>query len=177
MMLRPLRHLPGARLLAGQIRRGWQASRPLPSPSYVSRTPTVGGSAPLDPFFPPNATTLANAAMSEEAAHAVMGVLDKLTSNEEIVNQQVFYRWAEVKFGRHWRFADITTVLWAAATLIQPDNYLEIGVRRGRSAAVVAATRPKCAIYGSRTTAASRIPAPTSSGASCERWATAAAWS
>jgi predicted O-methyltransferase YrrM len=31
---------------------------------------------------------------------------------------------------------------------IRPKTYLEIGVRRGRSAAVVGATTPDCAIYG-----------------------------
>ncbi|MDP3768083.1 MAG: class I SAM-dependent methyltransferase, partial [Dehalococcoidia bacterium] len=33
-------------------------------------------------------------------------------------------------------------------TMIRPNSYLEIGVRRGRSAAVVAASCPQCAIYG-----------------------------
>ena len=117
-------------------------------PRYIPDAPRTGGTTSLDPFFPPNALTLASTAMSEEAAHAVMTVLDKLTPSNEIAAQQLFYRWGETKFGRHWRFADMTTVLWAAATLVQPDSYLEIGVHRGRSSAVVANTRPTCAIYG-----------------------------
>ena len=48
--------------------------------------------------------------------------------------------------GEHWRYADITTVLAAASRLLQPRSYLEIGVRRGRSAAVVAAAVPECSI-------------------------------
>jgi predicted O-methyltransferase YrrM len=56
-----------------------------------------------------------------------------------------------VKAGRRaagdaWRYADITTALAAAARLLGPASYLEIGVRRGRSAAVVAANAPDCSI-------------------------------
>jgi predicted O-methyltransferase YrrM len=34
------------------------------------------------------------------------------------------------------------------ASMVQPDNYLEIGVRRGFSMAVLASARPKATIYG-----------------------------
>lgn len=45
---------------------------------------------------------------------------------------------------RHWRYADIVTVLGAAAELMQPATYLEIGVRRGRSLAVVVSRLHSC---------------------------------
>jgi predicted O-methyltransferase YrrM len=50
--------------------------------------------------------------------------------------------------GPGWRFADITTVLAAATELLRPTSYLEIGVRRGRSLAVVARRAPACLIVG-----------------------------
>lgn len=48
----------------------------------------------------------------------------------------------------HWRYADIVTVLGAAAELLQPATYLEIGVRRGRSLAVVVHRSPACDVIG-----------------------------
>jgi predicted O-methyltransferase YrrM len=52
------------------------------------------------------------------------------------------------RFGDSWCYADIVTALLAAAQLLQPQSYLEIGVRRGRSMAMVARTCPTAAIVG-----------------------------
>ena len=137
-----------AHRVARRLRNGWDRIRPVPRPRYASGTPKTGSDHPLDPFFPPNIETLASAASSKEAADFVLKVIEQLTPSEENARQRVYYLWAQDKFGAHWRNADITTLLWAASTLIRPTNYLEIGVRRGRSAALVAAVQPDCAIYG-----------------------------
>ena len=50
--------------------------------------------------------------------------------------------------GADWRYADITTVLAAAAELVTPTSYLEIGVRRGRSLCVVVGRAPSCDVVG-----------------------------
>ena len=50
--------------------------------------------------------------------------------------------------GRDWRYADITTVLAAAAELTEPTSYLEIGVRRGRSLSAVLGRAPACDVIG-----------------------------
>jgi predicted O-methyltransferase YrrM len=71
-----------------------------------------------------------------------------MEQSEETKGQELFYRWAQGRFGDHWRFADSTTVLCATALAVRPKAYLEIGVRRGRSAAVVGSLTPDCAIYG-----------------------------
>lgn len=92
--------------------------------------------------------TLAAAALSEEAVCFMEELIDRLTPSEELAGQQAYYRLARAQFGRHMRFADLTTALWAASTLIRPSDYLEIGVRRGRSVCVVGATSPECAILG-----------------------------
>jgi predicted O-methyltransferase YrrM len=120
----------------------------MPRPRYTTGTPKTGSEHLLDPFFPPNIETLATAASSSDAADFIISVIEKLTPSEETTNQRIFYLWAQDKFGVHWRNADVTTLLWAAATLVRPTNYLEIGMRRGRSVAVVAAVQPECAIYG-----------------------------
>jgi predicted O-methyltransferase YrrM len=99
-------------------------------------------------FFPPNAPTLAAAAQSSDVADYVVSVLAKLSPDTEGDKQSIFYQWGKAKYGTHWRYADIATTLRAAALLIRPRTYLEIGVRRGRSAAIVGATCTGCHIYG-----------------------------
>jgi predicted O-methyltransferase YrrM len=126
----------------------WEAHRPLPRARYERETPRVGTESGLTVYFPPNPPTLAAASTSTEAADFVMSVLKKLTPDPEVEHQSLYYQWGRAKFGGHWRSADIATTLRAAALFVRPQSYLEIGVRRGRSAAVVAATCPGCDIYG-----------------------------
>jgi len=140
--------LPGPQRLARRMRYEWERRKPVPRPRYLPDTPRVEGRMPLDIYFPPSASTLGAAALAPETREYVTGVLKKLTPSEEIDNQIFFYGWGQGKFGAHWRFADITTVLASAAFFLRPATYLEIGVRRGRSVSVVAAANPQCAIYG-----------------------------
>ncbi len=148
MIVEPLRRVPAARAIARAARHAWEQLRPLPRPRYISGTPNTGSEHILEPYFPPTISTIAAGALSREAADFVLDLVRKLSPTEETVGQEVYYLWAQGKFGKHWRHADITTVLCAAAMTVRPKSYLEIGVRRGRSAAVVGALSPKCAIYG-----------------------------
>jgi predicted O-methyltransferase YrrM len=50
------------------------------------------------------------------------------------------------RFGERWGYADIVTVLLGLADQLWPVHYLEIGVRRGRSACAVASRAPDCAM-------------------------------
>ena len=131
-----------------RLRRGWNRFRPLPKPRYVSPAPHAASRFAPGVFQTPNVSTLANAALSCEARSHVTRALEELTPSEEIDGQVAFYRLCEAQFGGYWRFADLTTVLWAAATFVKPATYLEVGVRRGRSAAVVGSVAPDCEIYG-----------------------------
>jgi predicted O-methyltransferase YrrM len=139
---------PGPKRIARRLQYEWERHKPIAQPLYIPNTPRIEGRMPLDIYFPPSATTLGAAALAPETREFVTGVLKKLAPTEEIENQVFFYGWGQGKFGTHWRFADITTVLASAAIFLRPVSYLEIGVRRGRSASVVAATNPQCAIYG-----------------------------
>lgn len=138
-----------------RIRTAWQRVCPIPLPRYRPGTPRVGGAEPKGMFelpdpltVAPTFLTLAEAAASPEAAGFVADLIDRLSPDEESAAFQRFYRGAQARFGKYWRYIDLYTVLWAAATLMRPRSYLEIGVRRGRSTAVVGGLRPECAIYG-----------------------------
>ncbi len=132
--------------LSYRARRRWEWSRSFPLPSYAEPTPTIDGMGPLGIFLPLNPATLGAAA--QEAIPDVEQVLARITQTDDVVGVQTYYRAARERFGRHWRYADLLTTLWAAATLSPLRTYLEIGVRTGRSAAVVGAVSPNCAIYG-----------------------------
>jgi predicted O-methyltransferase YrrM len=134
--------------LGDRLQLTWDRLRPFQTPRYLPNTPAIGGTGPLDPVLPPTAQTLGAAALSSEASEAVEQMLAKLTQNNDAQAGQVWHAMGRAKYGPHWRFADQLTTLWAASTLIQPSTYLEIGVCRARSAAVVARVRPECAIYG-----------------------------
>lgn len=53
-----------------------------------------------------------------------------------------FYADGLARFGAGWAYADIVTVLICLAEVLAPRRYLEVGVRRGRSAAAVASAAP-----------------------------------
>jgi len=59
-----------------------------------------------------------------------------------------YYEAGLKNFGRNWCYADIVTVLFCISKLIKPNNYLEIGVRKGRSLAAVAVPSPNCSLFG-----------------------------
>lgn len=147
MPLDLIRRVPAFRSIAKSVRASFTQLRPLPMPRYRPDTPNTAGPGALEPYFPPTISTLARAALSEETAARVLGVLEKLTPTADIEGQTLFYKWAQAKFRSQWQYADVTNVLAAAAFLLQPKSYLEIGVRRGRSSAVVGALAPECAIY------------------------------
>ncbi len=148
LFLEPVKRIPTARTLARAARRAWEEMRPLPRARYLTETPKTGSDHILDPFFPPTISTIAEGALSREAADYVLCLLQMLSPTEETIGQQLFFQWAHGKFDKFWRHADITTVLVSASMAVRPKTYLEIGVRRGRSAAVVGALCPNCAIYG-----------------------------
>ncbi len=140
MSLSRAQYLTEPRRLLQRLRAEWELRRPRRGPKYTRSTPRVEGSRPLEVFFPPNAPTLAAAALSTDAADFVMKVVGRLTPAGEGDQQSLFYSWGRAKYGPFWQYADITTTLRASALFVRPGTYLEIGVRLGRSAAVDPAT-------------------------------------
>jgi Methyltransferase domain len=78
----------------------------------------------------------------------VLSVLETLEPDAYSAYVSAFLKEGLEKFGGEWSYLDILNVVWACSELIQPRSYLEIGVRRGRSIAMVASSTPKADLYG-----------------------------
>lgn len=78
----------------------------------------------------------------------VISIVEKLEPDDYVRYLLAYYTAGSDRFGASWRYTDIVTMLWAAAKLVSPKEYLEVGVRRGRSMAMIAATHPTCHIVG-----------------------------
>jgi len=122
-----------------------------PSPSVPFGAQTVLGSSNLGNWYHPvmiGPSTIGAMATSPASLRGVIQILECLEPDDYVRYLLAYYEAGLERFGDLWRYADIATVLVAAARLIRPRNYLEIGVRRGRSMAMVAATCPDCDIVG-----------------------------
>ncbi|MBV8653146.1 MAG: class I SAM-dependent methyltransferase, partial [Alphaproteobacteria bacterium] len=73
-------------------------------------------------------------------------LLGRLGEDAYTIFLRRYLREGLAKFGNDWRFADIVSVLLCLTDLIRPRRYLEIGVRRGRSASAVASRAPDVAM-------------------------------
>ena len=85
-------------------------------------------------------------ALSPFCLQKVFQIIDRLEQDKYTFYVKSFCEAGRVRFKEEWRYADITTALFAAAHFVKPENYLEIGVRKGRSLAVVASSNPNCQI-------------------------------
>jgi predicted O-methyltransferase YrrM len=93
-------------------------------------------------------TTLLNLSTQRSTVEAVITILQQLESDEYIEFMKDYYAEGLKRFGDFWGYSDQLTILYAAAKVLRPQNYLEIGVFRGRSMAVVANVAPECNLYG-----------------------------
>ena len=94
-------------------------------------------------------STFANLITDAEIAKEVLSVFEKLTPGESSLESVIkFYKDGLNKFGKDWKYADISTAIFVFSKLLDVENYLEIGVRRGRSMSVFASQSPKANIYG-----------------------------
>jgi predicted O-methyltransferase YrrM len=75
-----------------------------------------------------------------------MQVLEQLTPDSYSDFLLAFYGEGLRRFGDEWDYADINTVLIGLSATLKIQRYLEIGVRRGRSSAMVASQSPACDI-------------------------------
>jgi len=87
-------------------------------------------------------------ASSEQVHDAAEAITSRLTADAYASYVKRFTDHCRTFAGTRWVYADIVSAVYAASDLLQPQSYLEIGVRRGRSMAVVGATRPDCSIVG-----------------------------
>ena len=92
--------------------------------------------------------TLGARALARGTLDRVLETLRLLELDDYLVYVTEFVAAGRRQAGDSWRYADLLTVLAASAELLQPESYLELGVRRGRSAAVLASVARECAIVG-----------------------------
>ncbi|MNS01493.1 O-methyltransferase [compost metagenome] len=90
-----------------------------------------------------NPMTLAVRAASLVNWEELLSFHHLLVTDPYVAYVDAYYRAGVQRFGDHWRYWDISNVLFAASKLIQPRRYLEIGVRRGRSTCIVAQACPQ----------------------------------
>jgi predicted O-methyltransferase YrrM len=94
------------------------------------------------------ASTIGERAVSLELVDLATAEVHELDPDAYTAHVLSFVEEGRRRAGASWRYADIVTVLAAAADLLRPRSYLEIGVRRGRSMSVVARRAPECALVG-----------------------------
>lgn len=97
--------------------------------------PTLGGASTLSQY-------IVGGAVVREA----LAVLDTLSPDSYQQYLSRFYLAGLERFGDRWRYADINTALIGIAQVTPPEAYLEVGVRRGRSLAMIASRAPRCHI-------------------------------
>ncbi|MCC6179553.1 MAG: class I SAM-dependent methyltransferase [Chloroflexi bacterium] len=78
----------------------------------------------------------------------VLALYQMLEEDDYIRTLKTYYVAGLERFGDAWQYADLVTAAYAAAEVIRPEAYLEIGVRRGRSMAAVALAAPTCRFVG-----------------------------
>ena len=77
-----------------------------------------------------------------------LNILKKLPKDQYIDFLIEYYSKGIDTYGDKWKYADIVTALNGIVKNNEINSYLEIGVRTGRSMAIVANNSPKCEIIG-----------------------------
>ena len=106
---------------------------------------------PVQKYYPRSqltARTLTNAACSTQTWREILAFHGDLASDDYVRYVHNYYRECYQRYGASWYYFDIVNVLYAAAKLIQPRHYLEVGIRRGRTVCTVARACPDVCIHG-----------------------------
>lgn len=93
--------------------------------------------------------TLANFVRSQQSWEGLLSFHHELATDQFVQYLQAFYIENLKRYDLSWDYMDIVTVVHGAAKLLQPRNYLEIGVRRGRSVCSLAKASPASNIVAS----------------------------
>lgn len=127
----------------------------LPRPAYgktssfvpnACHVPAAGQPA----WYPPvmvGADTLGERLSKGPYLDEALALMERLTPDDYTTYLRGFYRTGKERFGADWRYSDIVTVLLCLSETLKPRSYLEIGVRRGRSACAVASKSPYAAMF------------------------------
>lgn len=105
------------------------------------------GSQLFDPHLA-GTETLGKQMKSASICREVLEILKKLTPNSDVEFAKDFYTKGLDLYGDNWTYADINTALLTISKNLEIENYMEIGVRRGRSMTMMASQSPKASFYG-----------------------------
>jgi len=90
----------------------------------------------------------AHLARSSHVREAVIKILEDYDLDEREKAMLSWFKRGVDYLRDSWDYIDNLTVLYAVSEIIKPKNYLEIGVRRGRSMAVVVKAHPEVNVWG-----------------------------
>ena len=93
-------------------------------------------------------STFMEECISAQTVKSVSSIIAKLTRDKYLEFNLEYYKTGIDRFGDKWRYGDINTFLYGICNNINVANYMEIGVRRGRSMSIVAALHPQANIVG-----------------------------
>ena len=141
-------NLHAARSVVTRLKNALRGTAPPPVPfAERARFTTGNGADWYDPILLSPAT-VGRLATDKTTLEGVFDLLGKLEPDDYRQFVTSYYREGLTRYGSAWVYADILTVLSASCQLLCPERYLEIGVRRGRSMAVVVDASPDCHIVG-----------------------------
>jgi len=92
--------------------------------------------------------TLKSIILKPENILETLEILEKMPRDDYLNFLIEFYKKGLSSFDREWVYADIVSSLNALTKNISIENYLEIGVRQGRSMLVVSKNAPNADLYG-----------------------------
>jgi predicted O-methyltransferase YrrM len=124
--------------------RGSGAGSRQAAPAAAGDTLFASGNQWYAPAIAGASTFGASMMAGPAAVRRALTVLERLTPDAYADYVMAFYRAGLERHPETWQFADINTALMTLAAGLQPRSYLEIGVRRGRSLAMVASVCPAC---------------------------------
>ena len=124
-------------------KKAWRSGVPFQSEMTYSEP----GSNWYDPILA-GPSTLANDCISGKTVGSIIPIIERLTQDAFVQFTLNYYKKGIQQFGDQWRYGDINTFLYGICKNLKIANYLEIGVRRGRSMSVVASLHPEAAIVG-----------------------------
>lgn len=90
---------------------------------------------------------IAKEAQKPEYNEELYNFLDKQFDEPYLEFVKKYYEKISQAHKTHSNYIDMIKILFVISKLIRPKNYLEVGVRRGRSMSVVAKNSPNCDMY------------------------------
>tara|TARA_B100000073_G_scaffold340179_1_gene339650 strand:+ start:2876 stop:3691 length:816 start_codon:yes stop_codon:yes gene_type:complete len=133
--------------IANKIRRETIKNKRKDVPLFKDTTYTEDGNQWYD-LVKVDPNTFIESCSSYDTLLKVSEILEKLHEDEYLKFIKGFYKSGLDGFNKKWQYADILTVLYGICSTVRITSYLEIGVRRGRSMAIVASLNSKIDVVG-----------------------------